>query len=336
LRYSAAHKEPSNELGKRNLSDGLKRKQVWLVRSMRMTTAPSTISRPPGKIFTEDLDLVPTMIHAASTTAISVRPLRRNIAVLEGSGGNITVLTGEDGKLLVDAGFSVSQARISAALDSIGPDPIRHLINSHWHTDHTDGNHWLHSAGATITAQENTRKHLSVMTRIAGWNWDFPPRPADALPTSTFASRHEITFNHTNITLEWYGPAHTDSDISVKFEEADVLLVADTWWNGVYPFIDYSTGGSIDGQIRAAQRNVDAVTANTIVVPGHGPIGDRADLIEFRDMLLGIREKVANLKGQGMTIFEVLAAKPTAAFDTKWGQFLITPSAFTGLVYQGV
>ena len=301
-----------------------------------MTAATSSISRHHGKLFTEDLDLVPTMIHAAETTAINVRPLRRNIAVLEGSGGNITVLTGEDGKLLVDAGFSVSQRRISAALDSVSQDPVLHLINSHWHTDHTDGNQWLHTAGATITAQQNTRRHLSVMTRVAGWDWDFPARPDGALPTSTFDSRHEMHLNHTSILLEKYDPAHTDSDISVNFVEADILLVADTWWNGVYPFIDYSTGGSIDGQIRAAEQNVDAVTAGTIVVPGHGPIGNRADLIGFRDMLMAIREKVASLKSQGMTVFEVIAAKPTAAFDAKWGQFLITPSAFTALVYQGV
>src|SRR3984957_828724 len=182
-----------------------------------MTAATSSVSRPPGKFFTEDLDLVPTMIHAAGTTAISVHPLRRNIAVLEGSGGNITVLTGEDGKLLVDAGFSVSQPRISAALDSISQEPIRHLINSHWHTDHTDGNQWLHSAGATITAQENTKKHLSVMTREAGW--DFPARPAGALPTTAFDTRHELHLNHTDISIEGYGRAHTDSDISVRFVE---------------------------------------------------------------------------------------------------------------------
>ncbi|HTZ57704.1 MAG TPA: MBL fold metallo-hydrolase [Acidobacteriaceae bacterium] len=301
-----------------------------------MTAATSSISRPPGKLFTEDLDLVPTMIHAAATTSISVHPLRRNIAVLQGSGGNIAVLTGEDGKLLVDAGFSVSQTRILAALDSISQDPIRHLINSHWHTDHTDGNQWLHSAGATITAQKNTRKHLSMMTRVAGWAWDFPARPAGALPTNTFDTGQEMYLNHTSLILEKYDPGHTDSDISVNFIEADILLVADTWWNGVYPFIDYSTGGSIDGQIRAAQRNVDSVTADTIVIPGHGPVGDRAGLIEFRDMLVAIREKVAGLKRQGMTLFEAIAAKPTAAFDAKWGQFLITPSAFTGLVYQGV
>jgi glyoxylase-like metal-dependent hydrolase (beta-lactamase superfamily II) len=300
-----------------------------------VTSATPSLSRPP-KLFTEDLDLVPTMIHAAGTTAISVHPLRRNISVLEGSGGNIAVLSGDDGKLLVDAGFSVSQPRIAAALDSISHEPIRHLINSHWHTDHTDGNQWLHSAGATITAQENTRRHLLEMTRVAGWDWDFPARPAGALPTNTFDNRHEMHLNHTTIILEAYDRAHTDSDISVRFVEADILLVADTWWNGVYPFIDYSTGGSIDGQIRAAQRNVGAVTADTIVIPGHGPIGNRADLIEFRDMLVAIREKVAGLKRQGMTVFEVIAARPTAAFDAKWGQFLITPSAFTGLVYQGV
>jgi glyoxylase-like metal-dependent hydrolase (beta-lactamase superfamily II) len=301
-----------------------------------MTAATPSISHSPGKLFTEDLDLVPTMIRAAGATAIRVHSLRRNIAVLEGSGGNITVLNGEDGKFLVDAGFSVSQPRISAALDSISQNPIRHLINSHWHTDHTDGNEWLHSAGATITSQENTRKHLSVMTRVAGWDWDFPARPDGALPTTTFDTRHEMLLNNTNIILERYDPSHTDSDISVNFVEADILLVADTWWNGVYPFIDYSTGGSIDGQIRAAQQNVDAVTAGTIVVPGHGPIGNKAALIEFRDMLVAIREKVAGLKRQGMTVFEVIAAKPTAAFDAKWGQFLITPSAFTGLVYEGV
>ena len=323
-------------MGNLNDSHVPQRHQVWLVSSIKMTAATSSISRPPGKLFTEDLDLVPTMIHAASTTPISVHPLRRNIAVLEGSGGNIAVLTGEDGKLLVDAGFSVSQERIEAALDSISPDPIRHLINSHWHTDHTDGNSWLRSVGATITAQENTRKHLSVMTRVAGWDWNFPARPVGALPTSTFDTRHEMRLNHTNITLEKYEPAHTDSDISVHFAEADILLVADTWWNGVYPFIDYSTGGSIDGQIRAAQQNVDSVTADTIIIPGHGPIGNRAGLIEFRDTLVAIREKVAGLKRQGMTVFEVIAAKPTAPFDAKWGQFLITPSAFTGLVYQGV
>jgi glyoxylase-like metal-dependent hydrolase (beta-lactamase superfamily II) len=142
--------------------------------------------------------------------------------------------------------------------------------------------------------------------------------------------------NNTRIVLKYYLPAHTDSDISVSFTEADVVHVGDTWWNGVYPFIDYSTGGTIDGQIRAAEANLNAVTANTIIIPGHGPVGGRAELAEFRDMLVAIRENVAALKKQGRSLAEAIAAKPTTAFDSKWGNFLITPAAFTGLVYMGV
>lgn len=142
--------------------------------------------------------------------------------------------------------------------------------------------------------------------------------------------------NDTNIALKYYKPAHTDSDISVVFEEADVIHVGDTWWNGIYPFIDYSTGGSIDGMIRSAERNLAAVTAQTIIVPGHGPVGNKTSLTEYRDMLVAIRDNVAILKKQGKSLSETIAAKPTAAYDAKWGQFLITPAMFTGLVYSGV
>jgi glyoxylase-like metal-dependent hydrolase (beta-lactamase superfamily II) len=287
-------------------------------------------------LFANEEGIVPTMVNAAAKAKISAQPLRRNITVLEGSGGNIAVLTGRDGKLLVDAGFSVSRPAISDALASINSEPIKHLINTHWHTDHTDGNVWLHSAGAAITAHENTRKRLSVATRVEGWAYTFPAAPAGALPTKVFAADYEIRPNDTRILLKYYSPAHTDSDISVNFTDADVIHVGDTWWNGVYPFIDYSTGGSIDGQIRAAEANIAMVTDKTIVIPGHGPVGSKADLVEFRDMLVAIRDNVAALKKQGKPLAETIAAKPTAQYDAKWGQFLITPAAFTGLVYMGV
>jgi glyoxylase-like metal-dependent hydrolase (beta-lactamase superfamily II) len=290
-------------------------------------------ARPP---LSNELNLVPTMLNAAANAKISVQLIRRNISVLEGSGGNIAVLTGRDGKLLVDAGFAVSRPAITGALASINADPIKHLINTHWHTDHTDGNAWLHTAGAEITAHENTRTHLLVATRVEGWAWTFPAVPADGLPATIFASDHEMRCDDTSITMKYYGPAHTDSDVWVNFTDADVVHVGDTWWNGVYPFIDYSTGGSIDGQIRAAEANLAAFTNQTIIIPGHGPAGDRSGVAEFRDMLATIRQNVAVLKKQGRSLDEVIDAKPTAAFDTKWGQFLITPAAFTALVYQGV
>jgi glyoxylase-like metal-dependent hydrolase (beta-lactamase superfamily II) len=290
----------------------------------------------PRRLFPEETGIVPTMIQAASQAKIEVSSLRRNISVLEGSGGNIAVLTGKDGKLLIDAGFTVSRSRIAPALDSLSADPITRLINTHWHVDHTDGNAWLHAAGAAITAHENTKKHLSTSTRVDEWSYTFPPAPEEALPTTTFHDAHRIRHNETALALKYYGPAHTDSDVSVVFEEADVIHVGDTWWNGFYPFIDYSTGGSIDGMIRASERNLSVVTRKTIIVPGHGPVGNKAGLSEFYDMLVAIRGNVSKLKKQGKSLAETIAAKPTAAYDAKWGQFLMTPAIFTKLVYSGV
>jgi glyoxylase-like metal-dependent hydrolase (beta-lactamase superfamily II) len=288
------------------------------------------------ELFAEETGIVPTMVKAAAGARIDIHPLRRNISVLEGSGGNIAVLTGQDGKLLIDAGFAVSRARILAALDSINSNPIRTLINTHWHVDHTDGNAWLHAAGATITAHTNTRKHLSVATRVEGWRYTFPPAPAGAIPAKMFDQTHTIHVNNTGILLKHYTPAHTDSDISVHLAEADILHVGDTWWNGFYPFIDYSTGGGIDGMIRAAEDNLAIVTDKTIIIPGHGPVGDKSQLAEYRDMLVSIRESVAALKRQGRSLEQTVAAKPTAAYDAKWGHFLMTPAIFTGLVFSGV
>jgi glyoxylase-like metal-dependent hydrolase (beta-lactamase superfamily II) len=143
--------------------------------------------------------------------------------------------------------------------------------------------------------------------------------------------------NHSTLNLKHYDPAHTDSDISVTFMEADIRHCGDTYWNGIYPFIDYSTGGNIDGMIKATEENLAAVSPKTIVIPGHGnPVSNREELSAFRDMLVAIRGNVAKLKWQGSSLYETIAAKPTAAFDAKWGQFVITPAFFTRLVYEGV
>ena len=290
----------------------------------------------PRRLFAAAESPVITIRNAAKTAKITVTKLRDNVSVLEGSGGNIAVLTGRDGKLLVDAGIPGTRARITEALASLSNDPVKYLINSHWHFDHTDGNEWLHSIGAEITAHENTRKHLSTTTRVEDWNFTFPPAPAGALPTKVLNNEQTLHLNGATLALKYYPPAHTDSDISIEFTDADILHVADTFWNGHFPFIDYSTGGSIDGMIRAAEANVARVNEKTIVIPGHGPIGDKAKLVEFRDILVTIREKVAALKKQGKSRDEVVAAKPTANYDAKWGGFVINGDFFTKLVYAGV
>ena len=298
--------------------------------------AATGICFTPRRLFADEVSPVSTIRKAAATAKITITKLRGNVSVLEGSGGNIAVLTGREGKLLVDAGITATRKGISDALASLGPDPIKHLIDSHWHFDHTDGNEWLHSEGAEIIAHENTRKHLSVDTRVDGWNFTFPAAPAGAIPAKVFADELKLQVNGETVALKHYGPAHTDSDISVHFTDADILHVADTFWNGVYPFIDYSTGGSIDGAIRAAEANVARATDKTIIISGHGPVGNKAQLGMFRDMLIAIREKVAALKKQGRSLAEVQAVKPTAAFDEKWGGWVIDGRTFTSLVYAGV
>ena len=160
---------------------------------------------------------------------------------------------------------------------------------------------------------------------------------AAALPTDLIADERTLTLNGTTLALSYYGPAHTDSDISVYFKEPDVLHAADTFWNGIYPFIDYSTGGSIDGSIRAADANLARTTDKTIIIPGHGPpVSNRAELQAFRDMLVGSRANVAALKRKGQSLEAILAARPTAAYDAKWGNFVISPALFTRLVWEGV
>jgi glyoxylase-like metal-dependent hydrolase (beta-lactamase superfamily II) len=291
----------------------------------------------PREAFAEARGLVSLIKDSAAVSPIVTYKLRNNISVFEGSGGNIAVLTGPDGKVLIDAGIGVSRPQIIKALDALGGDPVTHLVNTHWHFDHADGNAWLHAAGASIIAQENTRKHLSVTQRVEDWDYNFLPLSPGGIPSETFAREHSLRLNGSSIGVKYYGPAHTDGDIAVTFSEANIIHVGDTFWNGIYPFIDYSTGGSIDGMIAASDANLAVSTNETIIIPGHGrPVSNKAELGEFRDMLVAIRENVAKLKQQGRSRDEAVAATPTAAFDSKWGQFVIDPGFFTRLVYEGV
>lgn len=267
---------------------------------------------------------------------IVVQPLRGNITVLMGSGGNITVLSGKDGKFLVDAGISKSQEKLQAALGKISPSPLKYVVNTHWHWDHTDGNAWMHAAGATIVAHKNTLKHLTETTHVNAWNWTFDPVPAGARPTLIIDREKTFNFAGTTIEVENFGGGHTDGDLWVYFKKADVLALGDTFWNGFYPYIDNEDGGNIDGAIKWANKAVAFTTDHTIVVPGHGAVGTRTQLIEFRDMLVTVRNNVAALKSQGKSRDEIIAARPTAAFDAKWGNFVFNGSQFTKMVYDGL
>ncbi|HET7227063.1 MAG TPA: MBL fold metallo-hydrolase [Chthoniobacterales bacterium] len=289
----------------------------------------------PRSLLAESENIVLTARKRAETAEITVQPLRDNVTALIGSGGNIAVLTGPDGKLIIDSGYATSRAKITDALAKLSPDPIKHLVNTHWHFDHCDGNEWMHGDGASILAHENTRKHLATTTRVEGWNFTFPPSPAGAIPSEVFVDEKTLDANGATIALKYYGPSHTDGDVSAYFAEADVLHCGDTWWNSHYPFIDYSTGGNIKGMIKAAESNLAKAADKTIVIPGHGKIGGKAELTEYRDMLVTIYGRVVALKKEGKSLDEIVAAKPTAAYDSKWAGSFVNGDVFTKLVYAG-
>jgi glyoxylase-like metal-dependent hydrolase (beta-lactamase superfamily II) len=273
---------------------------------------------------------------AAATSPITVHRLRGGVAMLEGSGGNIGVLTAPDGLLMVDAGIAVSEAKIKAALDGLGAGPLRTVILTHWHWDHSDGDGWVRRSGAQLLADPHAILRLKQTNRIVEWGHTFTPVAAASLPDEAVPADRTLRFGGETALIRHYRAGHTDGDLSVYFRKADVLQTGDTFWNGVYPFIDYVTGGSIDGAIGAANENLRLARRGTIVIPGHGPVGSYADLVAFRDMLVEVRGKVAVLKARGKSLAEVEAARPTATLDAKWGRSVIDGQLFTALVYRGV
>jgi len=273
---------------------------------------------------------------AAVASQVTVHRIRGNVSMLDGSGGEITVLSGSEGLLMVDAGIAVSRRKIEAALRSIGPGKLRYVVDTHWHWDHTDGNGWVRRTGATVIASRRAYARLTQTNRIVEWEHTFTPVPKGDLPNEILAGNKTMRFAGETVRIRHYRAGHTDGDVSVYFVNANVLSTGDSFWNGVYPFIDYVTGGSIDGAIRAANANLAMSNARTLFVPGHGPVGNRTDLTQWRDMLVAIRSRVAALKAQGKSIDQVVAAHPTAAFDARWGRGVISGALFTRLVYRGV
>ena len=259
--------------------------------------------------------------------------LRDNIYMLYGPGGNMVALTGPDGKVLVDSSFANVVPKLRETLDAFGGPPLKVLINTHWHVDHTDGNAGLHEAGALIVAHENTRKRLSAPQELKIFGLHFDPSPAAALPQQTFTQDLKLYFNNEELSLSHFSPAHTDTDISVRYEKGNVLHMGDTWFNGMYPVIDFGTGGSMNGMIGAAERGMSLADADTKIVPGHGPQGDRAALAKYRDMLVTVRDRVKAQKSAGKSVEDVIAAKPTADLDSTWGNGFLKPEMFLRMVY---
>jgi cyclase len=258
------------------------------------------------------------------------------IHMLTGAGGNIAVLSGWEGVILVDAQFAPLVERIREAVAKISPEPIRFLVNTHWHGDHTGGNEGFARLGSVIVAHENTRERMSVEQLIEAFGARVPPSPRAALPVVTFTAAVTFHLNDEEVHAFHVPRAHTDGDTVVHFRTSDVLHMGDLFFNGAYPFIDLSSGGSIHGLLAGVEKVLSMVTPETRIIPGHGPLGTPAELLAYQRMLQSIYHRVAALRAEGSSLEEVLAARPSAAWDEEWGQAFISGEVFTRTVYQSL
>jgi glyoxylase-like metal-dependent hydrolase (beta-lactamase superfamily II) len=295
---------------------------------------PGWFARPLAARLQEAADPLAQMRAKFGAVPIEVVELGPNLSLLSGPGGNVVVLNGADGKILVDTFVQTAWDNLRKALDGLGPAKITSVIDTHWHFDHADNNENLRKAGAAIVAHENTTKRLSQTHELLGLK--FPPAPAGALPTQTFKENHSIDANGEQLRLAYVPPAHTDTDITIRYQKANVIHLGDLFFNGAYPFFDASTGGNISGMIAASDAVLKGVDAQTKIVPGHGPLGDRAALTKFRDVMVTVRDRVQKLKKEGRTLEEVVKAAPTKDLDPTWGNGFMQPAQFVTIVYQSV
>jgi cyclase len=271
-----------------------------------------------------------------SKVEIKAEKVAEGLYVLTGAGGNIGLSVGKSGSLVIDDQYAPLTEKILAAVKAITPDPVRFVVNTHWHGDHTGGNENMGKAGAFLVAHENVRRRMSSEQFSATFQRSTPASPEGALPVVTFADAVTFHWNGDEIRVYHVPPAHTDGDAIVHFVKADVVHMGDCFFNGGFPFIDTSSGGKVDGVLAAAERVLGAISDKTRVIPGHGPVATKADLQAYRDTVKTVRDRVAKLKAEGKSKEAVVAAKPSAEFDAKWGQGFIKPDQFVGFVFDSL
>ena len=271
--------------------------------------------------------------ESVAVTATRVAP---GVYMVQGRGGNIGVSVGRDGVFLVDDQYAPLTDKVRAALRAITNIRVRFAINTHWHRDHSGGNENMGNAGALLVAHENVRQRMSTDQLIEFYNLPVAPSPLEALPMITFTDEVTFYLNGEEIRAMHVAHAHTDGDAIIHFPRANVVHMGDTFFHGRYPFIDLSSGGSINGVITAAERVLEVSDENTRIIPGHGPLASRADLQAYRDMLVAIRTRVQRMVAEGKSVDEIVGAGVTAEWDESLGHTAITPEAIVRFVYAGV
>jgi len=263
-------------------------------------------------------------------------PVSDGIFMLQGTGGNVGVLTGPDGVVLIDDEYTELGDKLAAAVAAISDAPVRLVVDTHWHFDHSGGNAQLGRDGAIIVAHDNVRERMSKPFSMEFFGTEVPASPREALPVVTFASSVSLHLNGQTLQVVHAPNAHTDGDSIIFFEEANVVHMGDTFFNGFYPFIDYQSGGGIRGMVAAIDTALPRIDDNTRIIPGHGPLAGRQALVEFRDMLDTVAGRLQGRLDAGMTTEQIVAAKPTAEFDGRWGGGFLPPDRWVDLVLRGM
>jgi len=280
--------------------------------------------------------LLPGVAAAADEVTITTVPVAPQVSMLVGQGGNIGLFIGADGTFLIDDQFAPLTDKIVAAIKAAGGDIPKFLINTHYHGDHTGGNENFGARGALIFAQDNVREQLLAGSYLAAFQMKAGPAAAAALPVVTFAEDITFHLNGDDVHAVHVAHAHTDGDCFIHFRKANVIHAGDIFFNGFYPFVDVDHGGSLRGMIEGADEILSLADDRTKIIPGHGPLGDKAQLASYRAMLWTAYQRLKALKIDGKSAAEAIAAKPLADLEAEWGDGLFKGEKWIELVYPGV
>lgn len=263
-------------------------------------------------------------------------PVADGVYALIAEGGNIGVAIGEDGTFLIDDQFAPLTRKLLSKIEELGGGTPRFLLNTHWHFDHAGGNENFGALGTLIVAHDNVRKLLSVDNRLSAFNKDVAALSREGLPVMTFSRDTSFHLNGETYRAFHVDNAHTDGDAVVHFIQANVIHAGDVWFNGFYPFIDVEHGGSLAGVVAAAEKIIALADEQTRIIPGHGPVGTRKELVVYRNMLNDVLIALRGLKKEGKTLDEVIALQPTKAFDEEWGDGFLSPENWLNIIYDGL
>ena len=249
------------------------------------------------------------------TVRVRSQQVSGNVYMLIGAGGNIGLAVGDDAVFIVDDQYAPLTRKVLDAIAAITPRPVRFVVNTHWHFDHVGGNEQLGESGVLIVAHDNVRKRMSVDGFVEALNARVPASPPKALPVVTFTDAVTFHINGDTVSATHVPPAHTDGDAIVHFRKANVIHMGDTFHNAGLPFVDLSSGGSLKGIIDAADRVIAMSNAESKIIPGHGPLADRARLRVYRDMVVALRDRIRAEIAAGKTVDQILAAKITLPYE---------------------